>query len=443
MNSDHVLSLCLRMFQGVSRPVCKTVAAAATALLSCQVVGVSALGRRLEGNAQPNSGVRRIERLIKNPRVRLPAACGGLVRELIRPHRRTYVCMDWTDQGAFQRLDISVVTGSRSIPAFWKVVAKDAFSKLALSQNQVEEDFLREFVDLLPRKAEIVLLADRGFGRTSLLKVLGKLPLKFAIRIKGDAWIRTANGALRLKEQAVPPGQVWDLGLVSYKDIDAVEDVVKVRVVVAFGMAAEEPWRLVTNLDDEARQVAGAYARRFECEETFRDQKDLRFGFGLKLVRLSEAVRYERLLVVVAVACMMAFAVGARCEEIGLHRHFQVNTRKTRQHSLTALGCFFFNSIRMTVSGLIETLVGSVLSHVTAFDGAVDLQPPLTHRIRPPRRRPQPTPRPEATSQVETIPAKSRSLLASPIPPRKLSRLILQGVVRKDVEGGHEVVGGQ
>lgn len=163
------------MLQGLSRPILKTVAAAATALLAGQVVGVSALGRRLEGKAQPNSGVRRIERLVKNPRLKIPVACGGLVRQLIRPHRRTYVCMDWTDQGAFQRLEISVATGSRSIPVFWKVIAKDAFSKEALSQNKVEEDFLREFVALLPEGAEAVLLADRGFGRASLLKFLDTL----------------------------------------------------------------------------------------------------------------------------------------------------------------------------------------------------------------------------------------------------------------------------
>lgn len=258
----------------------------------------------------------------------------------------------------------------------------------------------------------------------------------------------TPSGTLRLKEQAVPPGQVWDLGLVSYKDVDD-EDAVKVRVVVAFGMAAEEPWRLVTNLTDGALHVAGGYARRFECEETFRDQKDLRFGFGLKQVRLTEAARYERLLVVVAIACMMAFAVGARCEQIGLHRHFQVNTRTTRQHSLTALGCFWFDKVRMTVNGLLQTLAESILTQPRAFEGASSSQPPLAYRPRPARRRqqpaskPEPAPRPQASSATEPVAEQARSLLNSAIPPRKLSRLIREGLVRAGANDGYDVVGGR
>jgi len=376
------------MLQCLSRPIQKTIAAAATALIGCEVVGVSALGRELEGTAQPNSGIRRIERLVRNPRFEVPVACGGLVGKLIRRGRRTYVCLDWTDQGQYLRLDLSVATGSRSIPVFWKVVAKEDLSKAEISQNRIEEDVLRQFVELLPAGAEVVLLADRGFGRTEFFRFLNSLPLFYVIRIKGDAWIRTPQGTLRLKEQSVPPGQVWDLGRVAYRDTEADEGQgVHVRAVVAFGMAAEEPWRLVTNLSGDVRHVAGAYGRRFECEETFRNQKDLRFGFGLKLVRLTEAVRYERLLVVVAVACLVAFGVGVHAESLGLHRQFQANTRTTRQHNLIGLGCYLFATVRLTVSGLVGSVLGAILSRKIPFDATVNTKPPVAYRSRPPRRK--------------------------------------------------------
>jgi len=286
---------------------------------------------------------------------------------------------------------------------FWKVVPKDAFSKGDISQNWIEEDFIDQFVALLPKGAEVVLLADRGFGRTEFFRFLNRLPLCYVIRIKGDAWIRTPQGTLRLKEQVVPPSQAWDLGLVAYRDIDDHAATVSVRAVVAFGMGAEEPWRLVTNLIDDVLHVAGAYGRRFECEETFRNQKDLRYGFGLKLVRLKEAVRYERLLVVVAVACLVAFCVGAQAESVGLHRQFQANTRTTRQHNLIGLGCYWFKAVRLTVGGLIQVVLAAILTHKPTFGATVCTQPPLAYRSRPPRRKPRTAPAPQPPPCTEPI----------------------------------------
>lgn len=410
MNASHGLTVCGQLFQALSLPIRKTVAAAATALIGSQVVGVSALGRELKGRAQPNSGVKRIERLITNRRFDVLAACSGLIAKVIRRNRRVFVCMDWTDQGNFQRLELAVATGSRTIPIFWRVVSKTIFSAGESSQNKFEEEFIKEFISLLPRGAQVVLLADRGFGRTEFFRFLSSCDgLEYVIRVKGDTWIRNSNGTLRMKEQRVPPGQVWDLGLVAYRDIEDAEHAVQVRGVIAFGMAAEEPWYLVTNLHDEALQVAGAYARRFEIEETFRNQKDLRFGFGLRLVRLKEGIRYERLLVVVAVACLIAFGVGVHAENVGLHRQFQVNTRTVRQHNLITLGCYWFDSVRLTTIGLMTAVVSAILRRVEAFDGVVS-QGVLAQRARPPRRRseaPEGPPTPASTeSQQAPAPRK-------------------------------------
>ncbi|MFB1485481.1 transposase, partial [Corallococcus sp. RDP092CA] len=49
----------------------------------------------------------------------------------------------------------------------------------------------------------------------------------------------------------------------------------------------KDSWCLVTSFTDAtAQEVLDVYARRFTIEETFRDVKDLKFGMGLKQVRV-------------------------------------------------------------------------------------------------------------------------------------------------------------
>ena len=44
----------------------------------------------------------------------------------------------------------------------------------------------------------------------------------------------------------------------------------------------QEAWCLATNRTDlDSNNIVKLYGRRFTIEETFRDQKDIHFGFGL------------------------------------------------------------------------------------------------------------------------------------------------------------------
>lgn len=52
------------------------------------------------------------------------------------------------------------------------------------------------------------------------------------------------------------------------------------------------PWCLATTLvDTSPREVVRIYCRRFQCEETFRDLKDRRYGYGLRFTRIKESCR--------------------------------------------------------------------------------------------------------------------------------------------------------
>ena len=67
------------------------------------------------------------------------------------------------------------------------------------------------------------------------------------------------------------------------------------------GLAIEEPWYLVSNAPLQL-ELVWSYARRFWCEELFRDQKS---GiFQLESSGLRHPERIDRLLLVVAIAVL-------------------------------------------------------------------------------------------------------------------------------------------
>ncbi len=89
-------------------------------------------------------------------------------------------------------------------------------------------------------------------------------------------------------------------------------------------------WLLATNLGLSARQVVAIYARRFWCEESFRDQKQ---EFELEGVRVKQAARLENLLLVLAIAMLMLAIIGMRGNKLACAEKFC--PRKKRQRLLS------------------------------------------------------------------------------------------------------------
>ena len=103
--------------------------------------------------------------------------------------------------------------------------------------------------------------------------------------------------------------------------------------VKAKGM--KEPWCLATSHTDKAgAEIVKSYGKRLTIEETFRDQKNLRFGTGLSDTRISSPQRRDRILLVGAIAAALLTLLGAAGEAVGLDRLMKANTVKTRTYSL-------------------------------------------------------------------------------------------------------------
>ncbi len=117
-------------------------------------------------------------------------------------------------------------------------------------------------------------------------------------------------------------------------------------VVVVHASKMKEAWCLATSLSEhKATDVVKLYGRRFTIEETFRDQKDRRFGLGLSATHVGTPERRDRLLLIAAIAQALLTVLGAAGEQCGLDRLMKTNTSKKRTMSLINQGTNLYAAI--------------------------------------------------------------------------------------------------
>ena len=89
------------------------------------------------------------------------------------------------------------------------------------------------------------------------------------------------------------------------------------------------PWLLATSLPHSrgaGRDIVRLYALRLQIEETFREVKGHRWGFGLRYARSREVNRLDVLLLIGTRATLVYWLAGWVARARGLSRHFQANT---------------------------------------------------------------------------------------------------------------------
>jgi hypothetical protein len=113
------------------------------------------------------------------------------------------------------------------------------------------------------------------------------------------------------------------------------------------------PWLLATSLPHQRgseRRIKQIYGLRMQIEETFRDLKCHRWGFGLRYARSYDPKRLEILLLVGTLATLVAWLVGLAARALQMHWHFQANTERRR----SVLSIFFIG--RQLLNRLKEAL---------------------------------------------------------------------------------------
>ena len=189
----------------------------------------------------------------------------------------------------------------------------------------------------------MTILADRGFGDTKLFGYLGTLGFDYVIRFRGNTHVTAATGERRPAADWVGKGgRAVKLSGASPDGVRASRRRRRVRPRQGHEgtlVPGHQPRRR------HGREIVDAYAKRWTVEPSFRDTKDIRFGMGLSLLRISRPDRRDRLLLLNAFAVHLLTMLGTAGEELGLDRHLRSGTSKRRTHSLFRQGCMLYELI--------------------------------------------------------------------------------------------------
>jgi hypothetical protein len=346
MAASHIVQSCCSIFKGFWKRHQLNVGLMVGAVMSAKRVGVACLGRELPGATAPKHSIKRVDRFLSNQRFDHFEAQKALLRQVVGPRERVLIAIDWTKIREWPVLVAAVVHKGRAIPVLWSVLDP---RKAYKSMNAFENGFFTLLADFLPEGTKATVLLDRGFKRVELMPHLRRLGLDFVIRTGGNVHVRHARYSGRMDGLLHQPGTACDFVGAILRPSRPVET----RIVGVHQPQAKEPWLLATSLPDPAAHIAKLYSRRFRIEESFRDEKDVRFGLHLRLQRVTRADRLERLLLIAAVAHYIAMLYGALARSRKLDRTFRANTVTTEPtHSDFTLGLYYVHRLKQSLAYL-------------------------------------------------------------------------------------------
>lgn len=299
-----VLTVCaqLRLSQA------KTLADLVGAALFVGRVSLAAIGRQLLGPAAAKHRIKRTWRFVANRRVEISTAMQGVVRRLVKRRRKPLLIgFDWTELRGFCTLMAAAVLKGRAVPLVWASYPKGVLYR---SQNYLEEGLLRVLRTMIPERVTVILLADRGFGRTELARTCQFLGFHYVVRIRPDVWIDHPDFRGKLLDYPVYKGMCRLLADVRYRKHRPVWQHVVVRWKLGLPEKRDEPWFLMTDLRRPPLALSELYARRMTVEELFRDDKNRWNGYALRATQLTRPERIDRLLLILALAYILLVGLG-------------------------------------------------------------------------------------------------------------------------------------
>jgi hypothetical protein len=315
---------------------------------------------------QAKHGTKQIDRWLSNPAFDVQRLAEGWVNFVVGVREEIVVALDWTDFDDDDHTTLCaylITRHGRATPLIWNTVTK---SSLKGNRTRYEHELIERLHALLRPEIRVTLLADRGFGDQVLYEVLALLGWDYVIRFREQILVEDERGTSKPASEWVGNGRAKML-----KNARVTKDRATVpAVVVVHATGMKQAWCLATSRTDlKAQGVVKLYGKRFTIEETFRDEKDPRFGFGLSGTHIKDAARRDRLLFLAAIAHALLTLLGAASEETGLDRTLKVNTSKKRTHSLFRQGLYWYQAMPNMRDDWFERLM-------TAFDRIV-----ANHRV--------------------------------------------------------------
>src|SRR2546426_7335310 len=230
----------------------------------------------VRGLGNQEAALKRLSRLLHNPRLapqRLADAV--LVQALgqLPPTGKVRLAIDWTSEGSQHLLVVSLVTGGRAVPIYWRAYAAAVLKgRMRRSEIAVSRRVLRRVQrEIGPRR--VLVTADRGFADVTLVEVLTALGVEFILRVKGNTKVYVQGQWRPLRTLGFAGNTHWrNLGRRAYCAS------APHRLWVTLSRARDhqdqwDTWYLISNRCRRAQATAAEYARRVGREQGFRDTK--------------------------------------------------------------------------------------------------------------------------------------------------------------------------
>ncbi len=312
------------------------------------------LGRQFQG-VTAKSGIKRVWRFIAHKRVEPALAMQGVIAQVVRHHRKKplILTLDWTQIRKHHVLMLAAVVRGRAVPLLWAVYDEKTLHR---SQNSLEEALLRLLRTMVPRQVRVILLADRGFGRTELARLCQELGFHYVIRIAAGVWIRHGKFEGRLSQYPVKPGMRRLLRGVQYRKVRSLVQ----NIVVVWRKDKQEPWFLMTDLNQGANQLCDLYGKRMQIEELFRDYKNRRNGFSLRDTQIRSPENLSRALLILALGYILLLGIGLHAKEHYAPSSWGSSTRAD-DYSYFIIGQRMLDRIQLQIITMLRAVCQGVL----------------------------------------------------------------------------------
>jgi hypothetical protein len=316
-------------------------------VLDAAVLSIHAIGRGYAHatNHSEKHGVKQTDRMLGNAGIDVWSLFRPWAGFVVGARKEIVLALDWTEFDADDHATLAgylITSHGRATPLIWMTVRK---STLEGKRNDYEYRLIERMHECVAADVKITVLADRGFGDQKLYGLLQTLGWDFVIRFRGAIQVESTDGERKPAAKWLPPS--GRATMIRGARVTRTRAAVP-AVVVVHAPRMKEAWCLATTLNNaKAADVVKLYGRRFTIEETFRDQKNLRFGLGLSATHIGSADRRDRLLLLAAIAQALLTLLGAAGEECGLDRLMKTNTAKKRTMSLLNQGINLYAAIPM------------------------------------------------------------------------------------------------
>jgi Transposase DDE domain len=264
------------------------------------------------GLGNQEAALKRLSRLLHNPRLAPHRLADAVLAQALRqlpPKGKMRLALDWTIEGSQHLLVASLVTGGRAVPIYWR--AYDA-TVLKGRMRRYETAVIRRVITRVQRALgarRLLVTADRGFADVALVEVLTELGVAFIIRVKGSTKV-SYQGQWRNLHTLPFVGHTRqrNLGHLAYCES------APHRLWVTMSRARDrngqwETWYLISNRPRRAQATVVEYARRFGCEQGFRDAK---WELGFAQARIQDIHAWSRLFALFALALLAVVSLAVK-----------------------------------------------------------------------------------------------------------------------------------